>query len=778
MKKVLVALLASCALSLNKRIDSFLFDEVEKKINETYDLISNETFKKIIKENYLSGEDEIKTNPLKKLVLNSTRKKNDISSYYSCTKGDEDHDYDYYVITVANNFTNKTRADYVKDSYLFFQKENYTFGICLLSGSTPEDIKDYFYKLNENMTDFFEMSGQIVTVKSLKSLEEVNLNVCEKTITIIVLVGLGFQIIFLFFNIIPEGIFMWCFRKKAKNLEPLMGDSSEKISTINSDSLSEVEKNKYETDRIMLFKFLRCFNFHESWDILFNHRMQTNNMNEYNNDNGLGYIKGLRGLSMIMTLYGASYIMLMNYSFKNYEPSIYESYFIKLIFGFIIIGARISPRILFSCSGFSCAYKLLCFLEKRLLKKGVRKVRSKEDITGNSSVDKSNGTITRISNVKNFNEIFSDQLEDQSRLTYTTIVWFYLSQSTRYLLSFLVIFMLKTTFFGLFSKYMSPSLLKYKYSNIDSIEYSEYVGYFLLYKNFFFEGEHKDGISCILPLAWQMFNEFFFFFLTVPFLFILYKNKKCLVTWVFWLMLILFLVRIFIYALMNKDNAYSTLFYYQNQYFGAININPIFNYSFYLCGVLFGIINYILQRKEISEANKSLERGLHILTLIKYQNNCLFYIIFLVSSVLLFVISFSMQIVSAIIKWFEDGKYLEYLFKNRIFNWFYIFDEFLVCAIVHFILFSLYVKGKKLFSNALTSQKWTVFSNLYFPFLIVLNVVLAYVYNKSETRIPLEITSIYFYGTISGIVQLIVLIIYCVFFDIPFRRLNYFFLHK
>ena len=85
----------------------------------------------------------------------------------------------------------------------------------------------------------------------------------------------------------------------------------------------------------------------------------------FNNNLGLSYTNALIGISMFLTVIGQTYFVLFNLPIKNFGVwSFYDTIYFPLYF-FIFIGLRYSPRVIFSCSGYTLAYKYLSFIAKK-----------------------------------------------------------------------------------------------------------------------------------------------------------------------------------------------------------------------------------------------------------------------------------------------------------------------------------------------------------------------------------------------------------------------------
>jgi hypothetical protein len=81
-------------------------------------------------------------------------------------------------------------------------------------------------------------------------------------------------------------------------------------------------------------------------------------------DRGILYIKGIVGLSILFTILGQLFLIFSNLYTKNFGKYQYHQLLSSFSNILYYVGLRYSPRILFSCSGFTLAYKALRFHEK------------------------------------------------------------------------------------------------------------------------------------------------------------------------------------------------------------------------------------------------------------------------------------------------------------------------------------------------------------------------------------------------------------------------------
>ena len=104
------------------------------------------------------------------------------------------------------------------------------------------------------------------------------------------------------------------------------------------------------------------FNLVKNGAELFNKNSKESNVN---NINGITYIKGLLGISMILYIFGHLFLNLFNLPFKNLEPGGFISSVKHPIFCVPLVGLRYSPRIILSCSGYTLIYKYLNYIEQQ-----------------------------------------------------------------------------------------------------------------------------------------------------------------------------------------------------------------------------------------------------------------------------------------------------------------------------------------------------------------------------------------------------------------------------
>ena len=326
--------------------------------------------------------------------------------------------------------------------------------------------------------------------------------------------------------------------------------------TINQEE--EMEKNKYlssqkkinisrKNDKIIIpkwYKYLNeYFNLVKNGAELFNKNSKESNVN---NINGITYIKGLLGISMILYIFGHLFLNLFNLPFKNLEPVGFISSVKNPFFCIPIVGLRYSPRIILSCSGYTLIYKYLNYIE-------------------------------------------------QQPKFY--MVKFILRQSYKYLLLLLVVLYMRYSVYYLNiiltdAKRPMMEILKY---NLENNNKSYFINFFTCLLAYLGDSSFKNKQN-IIQYFYVPLNEIFLFLFGIILMSLGYKYKFRNDIIIIIIILLIFIAKILLYSFyVIKEKKYSTLYFYLYDY-GAIMLNPIFNLPSFLIGMFFGLINFSIQK--------------------------------------------------------------------------------------------------------------------------------------------------------------------------------------
>lgn len=485
-------------------------DMIKNIINNTYNE-SNICEKDI----HSSFQEETSLNYL---INSSSLENNDITSYFSCN---EEENNNFYIITFkpVNATEERIRGTY---------DINYSlYGICIYNNSlncTNYDIIKYLRKI-ANQTEL--LNGKNMRVTNINKVSKMKI----ETIHYFMLIIFGMLticiIIFSILPIVPQYLFK-CFFLRKKIIKSV---DNEDIMIKNVDKLS-------------LYNFCKCFSLEENSDYLICSHTHNKSYGSYGitNDEGLGYIKGIFGIFIVMTLFGLFFIQLLSEPYKNYDKQTFENMFYNPLKGFINLSARYGPRVLFSCSGYIFIFKLCCFFEEQItekvidnnsssysgnrstfnnkrnksnsteedescisssneIKKNVKtsnnlfdieeegsNLDSSEEKYGKENRKKRGSTINNIDRLMtaNFNQIFKPKKKDPDSISLYCLYFFYRAQLYKIILVILSIFFIKYVLFVIFDFFEipGPALISFRNNLIDGISYSEIFGRIFQYLNF------------------------------------------------------------------------------------------------------------------------------------------------------------------------------------------------------------------------------------------------------------------------------------------------------
>jgi hypothetical protein len=322
---------------------------------------------------------------------------------------------------------------------------------------------------------------------------------------------------------------------------------------------NEIQKSEflYRKTPPKWFRYLNeYFNLVKNGNELFNFTLNQTNFNDFN---GITYIKGILGISMILNIFGLTFLVVANLLTKilgSYQ--FYDSIY-NLVYIFAFIALRYSPRIIFSCSGYTLIYKFLNFIEHD-------------------------------SNFSFFK--------------------FLILQSYKFILLILAVIYLRFCLY-----YIDVFFLKIKnpISEAFNKELNDYnEGFFYNLISFLFynikdENEIFANESAFILYLYIPINEIILFIIGIALISFGYKFKLRfdIIIIIFFLLIYLFKLIIFIVHLYKKE-IYSTLYFFLHGY-GILMFNPIFNIPSFLVGMYFGLVNFTIQRgiNDLNEDEKN-----------------------------------------------------------------------------------------------------------------------------------------------------------------------------
>ena len=808
---------------LSKKLRDFLFDG-GTRINETISHSCIYLLKYTFFDNYTESISKFRYFYIKKLLVETSKDKNNFLLYENCLSGD-------YNFNASKNFSmkpvfligivkDKENTKKFKNSTLF-EKYNYLLSLCLPYGinkDTQEDlcsIKDY--------GNAIKMFSELVHNMSTSSVETLILN--DETIKVkkmdygyfaISVFIMIFPLIIKFFLKISEFII----KKKHKSeiFNKLINVKDDESDNPMKETQINITKEKQKNVSFLFPKWFLFLN--EYFDITHNgkelFKFSANETNFYN-FNGITYIKGILGLSLILNVFGQTFFILSNLPHKTMETyQFYETVFSPFYF-IIFIGLRYAPRLIFSCSGYTLIYKFLFFIE---------------------------------------------------------------SESSFYFLKFLFlhgykyILLICISLFMRYSLYYLNFIIKGKRNPIfevfkHNLEKND-KNYFLNLLTLMFYNLNKseyENNESVIQYLYIPINEIFFFIFGIALISIGYKFKIRIDRIIIFFILIIYLAKIFLYFFyFHQNELYPTLYYYLFGY-GALMLNSLFNLPSFLIGMYFGLVNFTIQRGvnvsfkeigykkmesfknfkaitqkgnfennlsindsseednlmlnkiltfnnktklplyknndvlercsasyEVEEENNKEKENLYI----KSENKIIKEMPFLKSTIcfnnfhrrtsykkclITIFIFFALIILCLIfIKYIylnnisddKDIKIIELSFgkiiPDYILNIIYILDIELVVFMINWICLYAYFKGGE-FNDFLSHIYWSFFSKSYFSYALVSSPIILYLFYQSETFIKVTIYNIFLYSSINLIFVFISVIIFYSFYEYPLRKI-------
>ena len=505
---------------------------------------------------------------LERILLHTTKNQNDFLTFDNCfdKKYDEkrtektEFPYNLQPIFIIGMFDDVTNKSLFNDSVLS-EKYNYFLSYCLPFGKFKENDTevcseaDYGNIVKIFMEIPFNMNQSNVTPFIIY---DNTFDSSQKVFGIISLVILLIPFIIRIFLYIYEKISFKLYEKKEMINELNSEENKDDINIRKSKLVTKLKRQKkFRLKAPKWYRYLNeYFSLIKNGSELFNFGSKETLLN---NVNGITYIKGLLGISMILYIIGQTYLTLNNLPFKAFSLSEFNNSVKSPFYLILLIGLRYSPRIMLSCSGYTLIYKFLCFIE-------------------------------------------------QEQNNY--LLKFYLLQSYKYILLIVVfVFMRYSVYYlnALFTGKKRPMLEIFNYFSEQQQEESSFRIFFRFLVGYF--GSFKfNSRQILIQYFYIPINEVFFFIVFTLFISFGYQYKWRMDIIIIIIVLILFAFKILVFFFYFYENQkYSTLFFYLYDY-GAFMINPFFNMPSFLIGMFFGLINYSIQRGVNFDKDRNYQR--------------------------------------------------------------------------------------------------------------------------------------------------------------------------
>ena len=536
-------------------IDFFKWDNVTSSL---YDLsmdcmkLFNYTFF-----DYVNSEKSLFHEYFQKFLFDSSRNKGDFLTFDNCLNAINDTlSFDEYIIYPAFiiGIINEPPIAKISKNSSFYLKYNYIRNFCFPFGFINKTEQDK----NNPMCSEKDYNGIIKFVLNLfNNVDNVTVHSFylyqdNKSPSAIEYIYGVFGILLLAIPLIIYIILYICKKiitKKSKRNDLIneLVDDNEKRKKLNTSKNEIIKDNKIKRNKKVAFPKWYIF-LNELFDIFKNGKELFNfslNNTNYNSVNGLTYIKGLIGISIILTIFGQTFVALINLPMKEYGIWDYYQIIGNPLYTIIFIGYRYSPRILFSCSGYSLIYKYLCYIE-------------------------------------------------QEQGLY--FLKFLFIQSYKYILLFIVLIFFR------YSIYFINIILRQTKRPIWEI-FKYYIDkedtFFIRLFSFLFniKEDGNEMKQALIGYFYIPINEIFFFLVGTILISFGYRFKLRIDIIILLLIVLIYASKIFFHLdyWYPKENYYTTIDYYLFDY-GLTQLNPIYNLPNFLIGMYFGLINYTIQK--------------------------------------------------------------------------------------------------------------------------------------------------------------------------------------
>ena len=764
------------------------------KLNNTYFLTTNFTDENWINRRKIDKELYYYT----KLFLSSSKNKNDLGSPEKCQN---ENDKDFKDLLLSENTTyisvliekEKSFYELLKNDNNDFDAYNF-FGLCIVDGCEKEDYIKLISNIINNIKNDNSENNKFIQNKEEDTSISIyylknkipRVKIYVRIFKFIPLIFISIHILFIIFNSIPLFLYnsiicIFCCesnrKKRAGNIKIKRVLSKDKGQLVSKDANYSINSSNNSTSLSYSSNFEKV---NEMINILYNIEKNFISLKSKNkdddtiNDSGLSYINGLKGISMIFLVFGNVYIAIYNSPLM--EPNIYTLYQNLKNLGYFVFycGIKFSPKILLCCSGFTLFYKFVCFLddkielEKEIIKQREEKANKNDDsnIKNDNSTDKSNKNKKSNGNMTfNFNSLVL--------VKYLSIFMGY--QLHKYFLYLLMMGFFLYSFYDTVSFFHGPGQTwdffdqkivrsSYKLGKLIPLLFG-FQGYLLPFLR-----NEKYNILNYFNIVYQ---EIFYFIITSIFIFIGYKRNLKIDRFIKYCIVFLFLLKIicsFCFRTLNIRD------YFSFQSFGLFYSSIFYNYIYYLIGIYFSMLNYVIQKRySILDCKKNkksyLIRSTQIINIIKKRKKFPIYLTIIIVLFLLFFV-FLQQILIYLFEFTNDSiKDTMKSYDSNIFvDILLLIDTDIIILAINIMVIIMYLKGNNIIINFINNNFWSLFNKLYFSYILLINPIILYVIYISETKIELNLKNCFLYSIISGILIFSSTSFVYVFFELPYRK--------
>ena len=751
---------------------------------------------------------------LKELYEGSSKGFIDLNSFSNCLNSKSRSNTFY---TVYPNLTDRSITDITRLDQDNLDQHFWIFGVCLKKDiCTLKDIGYIFDSVNglfaktfklytkDNITifDYYEEKARVVNSR----------NIATKFIPLIFVL---IQIILMIFKIIPTKIFGFFIRRRyIREVE-------------NTKTTEEALLNNNFLNNQISLKIRQCFSVSEIFeDLIYSKK------NEIFKDEDMTYIKGVKTLGIVLFILGFNFIVLYNYPLCQSEAGERKDYMKSDRTILLVMCFRLSPALILSSSGYSLCYKFLNFLDNKLVNISLYSAQTKNDgdktkndniinnsndsnnIINDTAIEKLAEKTEKQTNTKEYSNASSSEIssskEDSANYYENTVgIKFYKEDITNVALSkmfkgqrvneSLALSEVSTDkipgylYFNFFFRQIHKAVclglgitlfkhtfplifilvdkgpLIYKINKDFFEKLGTTIGNILYYKNFVALFDDEDSTFSTMQLFFIAISELNSFVVCSILIFVCYK-KKLRLDIIIIVLTIIFIVFKIIYVLSDIKNKNPGMFYTDTKY-QKFFFNPLFNFDYFLIGMFFGILNYVLQNDMIKKEALTNERPfvkipIKLSKFFDYQKNknyfrfiitCGFLIFFLIIVPLLFFINFENIIMN------NDPDYL-FAFLSLI-----DIDFFII--LFHFVLISSYISGRNLLFRIFDVHLSSYGMKLGFWIILGTPAMTYIIIYINEANINLRFFTVIIYGFITLFTTSLVGFVFFLILEMPYKKL-------
>ena len=726
---------------------------------------------------------------VKKIILDSSKNKNDVSTYQECMRktyyyfNDTDPPFfepTFVIMYIFNEDETKLNSSDYNGNW-------YTLGLCVPKVCNGEEYKVFFFHLEKdlaNLLSFKELDSLTVYLLD-KNDESIKITGYDTVPLIIFIITCLFAVVILF-DFFPFSLFKCCFKNKTRN-------STNRLSDEKQESIVKSVHGKY--NKSLFKKFKACFSLNENGEELFNSSITSSKINNYS---GLTYVKGLRGMSMIFVVFGFMFFDLFNSPVMIFGEYSFIEFMANVWYIAYLFGMRIAPRILFSCSGYYLYYKFMCFLDDCIEDTQTKKAEEEERKTRLSPNYKKKDIEVE--------EAYHEREKEDVKWSY--LLKFFLYQTHKIVIFFVTLLGFRYIMYKFVAnvKSQSPMWKMYYTVSIEQISFWQLLFVMTTIPSFDLTNEliqENSSLNCF----WIVYNEFFFFIVGVFIVFIGYRYKARIDRFLIMIIPVLLIFKI-VFFFISSSWLLPNLYYYYSNY-GKYMTTPYFNIIYFLIGMYFSSLNYVVQKginyeEAINQDKPFLLLSVRNVNFFKAKSKLVIYIlcgigifftlIFIFFQKLYFIFDYLVYCKIEKEK-YQRGEsmklpdwnryifslktlHLQTFLSNQLIGFLMVIDIDVIVFLFHWISFGFYIKGNNFINDFFGNSLWLSIDKCYFSFIIVTNIVIYYILAQCETRMNFNMYNIFLYGIISAFIILVLSFVYYVFYELPMKRFIKFLYNK